>query len=203
MPEPYLLEKQLRADLAPISRRGFLKKTVWVSAGVVAVAAGGFAILHRSEKDKTALPADIHALNLQEYLLFSRLVQVMLPTQGSTLIDPAQISLVKHIDYLLGNLRPDIRQQLGMGLALFDNAAILSGGRWGRFIDLPDAEATAYLDRWVNSKRVPQRAIASAAMRLVKAGYWADPATWPGVDFEGPVSKKWGMVPQGNSPLPA
>lgn len=203
MPEPYVLESKLRADLAPLSRRRFLKSSLWLGAGVAAVAAGSFAVLHRSEKDKQALPAGISTLTLQEYLLFSRLTQVMLPTQGSALVDPAQVPVVEAIDRLLAGLRPDIRKQLGMGLSLFDNIAVFTGGHWGRFVDLPDAAATAYLEHWINSPRMPQRAIASAAMRLVKTGYWSSPKTWAAVEFEGPVSQKWGIPSQGNAPLPA
>lgn len=198
MPEPYLLEKALRADLAPLSRRRFLR---W-GLGATAVAVGGFALLRRSPLDKLPLPAGIATLSVQEYALFNRLAHIILPTEGSALLDPAQVPVAANVDQLLANLRPDIRQQLGVGLALFDNAAVLTGGHFGRFVDLPDAEATAYLDTWINSSVPPQRAIAGAAMRLVKTAYWQDPRTWPAVGFEGPVSRRLGIAMQGNTPLP-
>ena len=199
MPEPHLLEKSLRADLAPLTRRRFLRWGLGLSAAAVA----GFALLRRSPRDATTLPSGFSTLTVQEYVLFGRLAQIMLPTSGTALPEPAQIPVAANADRLLAGLRPDIRQQLGLGLALFDNAAVLTGGHFGRFVDLPDAAATAYLDSWVNSKSVPQRAIAGAAMRLVKTAYWQDPRTWVAVGFAGPVSRRLGIAMQGNAPLPA
>lgn len=202
MPEPYLLDKQLRADLRPLSRRRFLKAGLLLGGGALALAAGGFAVFRRSEQDRLPVPAGLKTLTAQEYLLFSRLARLILPTAGTTLADVASVPVVSHVDGLLAGLEPDIRKQLGMGLALFDNAAILTGGHWGRFVDLPDAEAAQYLHAWLNSTQLPLRAVAGAVTRLVKTGYWMDPTTWAAVEFDGPVSKKWGIASQGNTPLP-
>jgi hypothetical protein len=199
MPEPYQLERSLRADLAPLSRRRFLR---W-GLGVAAVAVGGFALLRRSPLDKTPLPAGVTHASLPEYLLISRVASIMLPTAGTALVDPRQIPVVANIDHIFAELEPAVRKQLAAGLALFDNMAVLSGGHGGRFVDLPDAAAQRYLNDWISSPHMPQRAIAAALTRLANTGYWSDPNTWPPVAYEGPVSRKWGIPSQGNAPLPA
>jgi hypothetical protein len=199
MPEPYLLEKSLHADLAPLSRRRFLR---W-GLGLTALAVGGFAVLRRSPLDSTPLPATVRHMSLPEYLLISRVASVMLPTAGTAMLDPQQVPVAANIDHVFKNLEPDVRKQLGVGLALFDNMAVLTGGHRSRFVDLPDASARVYLQEWISSDRLPQRAIALALTRLASTGYWSDPQTWPAVGYDGPVSRKWGIPSQGNAPLPA
>lgn len=202
MTKPYTLEKKLQADLAPLPRRRFLKAAVLVSA-VAAAAAGGFSVLRRSEKDALAMPSDITHLSAQEYQLFKRLAEVSLPTEGTQFVPVDQVPVLKNVEYLLAGLAPEIREQLGMGLALFDNAAVITGGDWGRFVDLPDDKALVYIEKWLNSSQVVQRAVACAATRIVRTAYWMDLTAAAVIGFDGPVSRKWGMESLGNAPMPA
>ncbi len=184
------------------SRRSFIKTTLWLGAGSTAVIAGGFAWLRRSPVDALALPAGIRHLSAAHYHLLARLARVVLPVAGTTLPLPEQVDVVRKVDQLLDGLRLDIRKQLFMGFSLFDNLSVFSGGHGGRFVDMPDAEAAAYLDRWMNSSLFPLRAIASAAARLVKTGYWTHPETWAALGFPGPVTRVRGIPALGNAPLP-
>lgn len=188
------------AALAPLSRRRFLKMGLWTAAGVTAVAAGGFALLRRSPRDSQAMPEGLAWMELSHYQVFSRLAEVLLPTTGTALFPVEKVPVVAHVNAILGSLEPDVRKQLGMGLSLFDNAAV--AGRWRRFVDLSDADALAYVTDWLNSDVMPKRAIGFVVTKLTHAGYWMDSQTWPAVEFDGPVTKKWGIPSRGNQPQP-
>lgn len=188
------------AALAPLSRRSVLKTGLWAVAGASALAAGGFALLRPSPRDSLPVPAGLVHLQAQHYHLFSRLTEILLPTEGTALLPAAQVPVVNHIDGLLDALDPAIRKQLLTGLALFDNAAVVT--HFKRFVDLPDADALAYVGDWVNSGVMPKRALGFVVTKLTHTGYWMDSQTWPMVEFDGPVSRRWGIPSRGNQPLP-
>ena len=75
-------------------------------------------------------------------------------------------------------------------------------GQWKRFVDLTDDEARAYVSDWVNSDVMPKRAIGFVVSKLTHTGYWMDERTWPAIEFDGAVTKKWGIPSRGNQPLP-
>lgn len=190
----------IASALAPIGRRRFLRMGLWTAAGVSAVAAGGFALLRRSPRDALPMPAGLNWMTPQQHQLFSRLAQVLLPTQGTPLVPIERVPVVANVNAILGALAPAVREQLAMGFALFDNAAV--AGHWHRFVDLPDEAALAYINDWVNADLMPKRAIGYALTKLTHTAYWMDSQTWPAVEFDGPVTKKWGLPSLGNQPLP-
>lgn len=199
-PDPARTAADVSAALAPLGRRRFLKVALWSSAGVLALAAGGFSLLRRSPHDSDAVPADLKHLTPSQYRLFQRLAEVLLPASGAQ-VAASEIPVARNVDAILGALEPAIREQVGLGLGLLDNAAVLRHGR--RLIDLEPALACRYVDDWVNSSTMAQRAIGLIASKLTHTGYWMDARTWPAVEFDGPVSKKWGIPSRGNQPLPA
>lgn len=192
---------EVSAALASLSRRRFLKTGLLLTAGATAALAGGFALLRRSPRDQLAVPAGLKHMEPAHYHLFARLAEVLVPTTGTALFPADKVPVVANVDAILGALEPAVRQQLAVGLSLFDNAAVL--GNWKRFVDLPDDEARAYVSDWVNSDVMPKRAIGFVVSKLTHTGYWMDERTWPAIDFDGAVTKKWGIPSRGNQPLPA
>lgn len=200
-PDPRQAAADVEATLAPLSRRRFLKTTLWATAGIVAVAAGGFAWLRRSPLDEMPVPADLKALSAGHYRFFHRMADLLLPTAGTAFVPVADIPVARHVDGLLAALDPAIRQQLATGLSLIDNAAVFSHGC--RLVDLAPEAAQAYVNDWVNSGTMVKRALGAVVSRLVHTGYWMDERTWPALEFDGAVSARWGIPARGNQPLPA
>ncbi|MFP1684268.1 gluconate 2-dehydrogenase subunit 3 family protein [Alloalcanivorax sp. C16-1] len=182
-----------------LSRRRFLTWALAGTAGVAAVAAGGFALLRRSPLDEQAKPAWAGGLSRQEYHLFDRARVALLPTEGTNLPDTGQVPVVANVQNMLGYMAPPLRDQLATGLGLFDNAAVVFHGR--RFVDLDPATARDYFDAWSRGNAI-QRTLATVIKQLVYSAYWSDPATWPPIEFDGPVSEQWGLAYLGNAPLP-
>ncbi len=199
--DPRRSTAEINAALAPLSRRRFLKTTLWATAGVAAVAAGGFAWLRRSPQDSLPVPDGLQVLTPSHYHLFHSLAAALLPTQGTAFFPVDQVPVAQHVDGLLAALDPAIRQQLGTGLSLIDNAAVFRHGK--RLVDLAPAEAQAFVSDWVNSGVLVKRALGGVVSRLVHTGYWMDERTWPAIEFDGAVSAKWGIPARGNQPLPA
>lgn len=187
------------APLASLSRRRLLKGILWGSAGGLAVLAGGAAWLRRSPVDDLPLPAGIQHLSQAEYYLFASAIPALLPTAGSSLLTPEQVPVLQHIDATMGLLDPAIRKELGVGLGLFDHAALLGHGR--RFVDLDVQQQVRYFDDWSVGNTL-QRTLATVVKQLVYVGYWRDPLTWPAIGFDGPVTERWGIASLGNTPLP-
>ncbi|MDX1803317.1 MAG: hypothetical protein R3292_04495 [Alcanivorax sp.] len=182
-----------------MARRGFIKWSLLGVAGAAAVTAGGFAMLRRSPLDRQPVPSSITGLSASEYHLFVRCRQVLLPTEGTALYPADQLPVVANIEHTLSLMAAPIRKQLGIGLSLFDNAAVFSHGR--RFVDLSDRAACDYFDQWGRG-HVIQRTLATAIKQLVYSAYWRESATWPAVEFDGPVTDKWGLASLGNAPMP-
>lgn len=198
--DPAKAAADVSATLAPLGRRRFLKIALWGSAGLAAVAAGGFSLLRRSPHDAEAVPADLLYLEPAQYRLFNRLALVLLPTDGGRFFPVAEVPVARHVDAIMGALEPEVRKQVGMGLGLLDNAAVLRHGK--RLVDMEPEQARVYVNDWVNSGVMAQRAIGLVASKLTHTGYWLDARTWPAIDFDGPVSRKWGIASRGNQPLP-
>lgn len=195
------IQQDIARTLAPVSRRRFLKWGLWGTAGVLAVAGGAFSFLRRSARDDLPLPAGISSLSRQEYQLFLRLAQALLPVAGHTGFPAVEkLPTLQNIDRLLAGMTPSVRKDFGMGLSLLDNAAVLKHGK--RLVDLDDEGVRSYMTSWISSGVFVQRALAYAASKIVYTGYFQDSASWAALEYDGPVSRRWGIPMQGNSPLP-
>lgn len=190
------------APVVSLSRRRFLRNGLIGAAGVLAFAGAGFAWLRRSPVDGEPVPAGIRHLSASEYHLLNRATSVLLPLAGTPLTPLSQVPVLANIDHMIGLLPAHIRKQVGTGLALFDNAAVVAGWHGRRFVDLEEAAAVRYFDQWSQGNSI-QRALATLIKRFVYIAYWREPATWAPVEFDGPVSEKWGLAYLGNAPLPA
>jgi len=197
------LQAELKAHMQAYSRRRFLRGSLKLLA-VGAVALGGvLALRTRSEKDALEKPADIKALGNSEYQLFLAVCAACLPNEGNAqnLLPWMQLPVLKNIDHLVAGIPAYARGDVATALQLFDHGAILSGWHGKRFVDLDVGAARAYLDAWNHGGEI-QRAISNLVRKLAYIAYWREAATWPAIDYDGPVLVKWGLERYGNAPLP-
>jgi len=189
------------AALAPVSRRRFLRWTLLGAASFTAVGAGVVAVLRRSPVDDMPVPDTLRHLSASEYHLFARALPVLLPVQGTALPAVSEIPVLETIDSMIGMLAPGVRKELAAGLTLFDHGALVSGWHGKRFVDLDDEAVHDYFERWSRGNTI-QKALATVVKKFVYVAYWRDPRTWPAIEFDGPVSDRWGIPSLGNTPLP-
>lgn len=187
--------------VARLGRRPFLKTLLWSGAAVTAVAGGTFAWLRRSPVDDEPVPESIRHLRANEYHLFRRMIPVLLPVAGTDLTPPDEVPVLENIDHTLGLMGGPLREDVAKGLVLFDNAAVFAGWHGKRLVDLDADAARAYFDGWSRGNSI-QKAVQGLVKQLVYTSYWREPATWPPVEYDGPVTDEWGIEYLGNAPLP-
>jgi hypothetical protein len=193
---------KLRADtlrslkyVENLGRRDFLRIA---AAAASLVACGG---LLKPAAALAALPQGIAHMNEGEYAVFRRLMEVVLPTDGTSLLPTDKIPVLQTLDgALLATMEAHILKGLKGGVAYFNDGPMAAFGK--RFVDLGEADAIRFCDAWANSTEVPQRALAMGLKKLMGLAYWANPPTWAPLGYDGPVTKRWGLKSLGNAPIP-
>jgi hypothetical protein len=175
--------------IARLTRRDFVRFSAAALATTGAVGARG------------AVPAGLRFMTEPEAAVFAKLADVVLPVAGSKLVDLGHETILKTIDAaLLGTMEPHVLAGLKGGIQYFDQGPVEMHKK--RFVQLSDEEATRFCDAWGNGALPPQRGLAMGLKKLVQLGYWANPPTWAPLEYEGPLSRKRGLVSLGNAPLP-
>lgn len=166
----------------------------------------GFSAAALATATTAGLPPSVHASELNaisttESAVFVRLTQVTLPVEGSSLLPWTPEGLLQILDVaLVGTMEPHILQGLKGGIAYFNDGPVAEYGK--TFIELSDEEATQFCDRWSDSGEVSQRALAMGLKKLVQLAYWANPASWEPLGYDGPMSQRLGLESLGNADLP-
>lgn len=182
------LERALNL-IGGLQRRDFLK---FASAAVALSGAGGAGLVQA---------ATLNSINPTEASVFHRVAQVTLPVEGSILTPWKADVLLQTLDAaLLGTMAPHMLVGLKGGVAYFNEGPKAAFGK--TFVELDAAQATRFLDDWGNAPEIPHRALAAGLKKLVQLSYWANPETWPPLGYDGPITKRNGLVSLGNAPLP-
>ncbi|MEH6999269.1 MAG: gluconate 2-dehydrogenase subunit 3 family protein [Limnobacter sp.] len=179
-----------------LTRRDFMK-ALGLTAIAVTSTTGLTSLVHAASQ----VPQGIKFMTGNEYQVMNRLMQVMLPTAGTKLVPTDKIPVMQTLDAaLLATMEPHILQGLKGGIEYFNQGPKAKYGK--TFVELNTQEAESFCDAWANSNEVPQRALAMGLKKLVGLAYWANPPTWEPLGYDGPVTVKWGLKSQGNTPLP-
>ncbi len=177
------------AAIAGLQRRDFLR---FAGAAATTGLAGS---LH------AALPAGVKFIDEAQAAVFTRLAQVTLPVAGSPLAPWTPEGLLQTLDAaLLGTMEPHILAGLKGGVKYFDDGPLATYKK--RFTLLSDLEATQFCDAWGDAGEPPQRGLAMGLKKLVQLSYWANPATWAPLGYDGPMTQRLGIKRLGNAPLP-
>lgn len=178
-----------------INRRDFMLAAAAI-AGTV-----GVAFIVPMSNAFAALPKGIRVMGEEEYVVFQRLMEVMLPVKGTPLVQLSKVPVMQTLDgALLATMPPHVWNGLKGGVKYFNEGPKAEFGK--KFVELTNAEAERFLNKWANSAEVPQRALAMGLKKLVGLAYWANPPTWKPLGYDGPISKKSRLVSYGNAPMP-
>jgi hypothetical protein len=149
----------------------------------------------------SATPPPMKFVGETEARVFQKLLDVMLPVEGSPLVPPAQIPVLQTLDAaLLGTMEPHILQGLKGGIGYWNDGPKAQFGR--TFVDLGNADATRFCDLWANGTEVPQRALSMGLKKLVSLAYFANPPTWGPLGYGGPTTRARKIPSLGNAPMP-
>lgn len=186
------------AGLEPLSRRRFLTAGVRVTAATGALLALPGQVLAAGAVRKDGLPEGIRHLTELEYRVFDKLRVIMLPTQKFDLPSSEEIPVMQNVDVWVGKLNQRTRLLLKVGAQTIEYGSLY---RFSRFSRMPDAKAQRHVANW-QTGNVLQRGVMSSLKMLITLGYWQDTRTWPSLQYDGPVTEKWGIRRLGNAPLP-
>lgn len=184
------------AGLEPLSRRSLL-----VSSAQLAAATGALLMLPQQllAADKIdGVPAAIRNLSEVEYRVLDKLRLVMLPTQKFNLPSSTQIPAMENADFWVGKLNGRTRFLFGVGVKTLEYGSVY---RFSRFSQMSDEKATKHVYNWQTGNLV-QRGVITSLKMLITLAYWQDLRTWPSLQYDGPVSDRWGIRALGNAPLP-
>lgn len=181
----------LKESLQPFNRRAFLKGSVMAGVGVAAALSLG------CSNDG----AQNHAyMSNEDAEVLNKLVGVIFPAVDG-IYPVANVPMLENINDLLGFVDPGLRGDLSAGIKLFNYGAIILGWHFTTFLDLNAEDALRYVNDWQNGNEI-QRGLLSGLKKLIYTAYWRDENTWEAVEFDGPVSDKWGLKSLGNTPMP-
>ncbi|HEX6592200.1 MAG TPA: hypothetical protein VF050_09380 [Moraxellaceae bacterium] len=184
------------AGLEPLSRRGFLTTGVRLAAGAGAILALPGQVLAADKVD--GVPTSIKNLSELEYRVFDKLRIVMLPTQKYALPSSTEVPVMDNVDAWVSKLNQRTRLLLSVGAQTIEYGSLY---RFSRFSQMSDATAAKHVHNW-QTGNVMQRGVMSSLKMLVTLGYWQDIRTWPSLQYDGPVTEKWGIRRLGNASMP-
>jgi len=182
-----------------VGRRPVLKAALIGGAALAAGVGGMASWLSTPVRQPVPLPAGLQILNPDEYQLLQRLVDVLLPQEGSGLFPSEQVAVVENFD-LIVNRTAYYFGILRHGIRLLDYSPLVTG--YGcRLVDLEDRQLLSLVADWGDGNMI-QRAVIGTIRRLLFVSYWRDERTWEPVGYDGPVSDKWGLQALGYAPMP-
>ncbi|MDQ8038498.1 MAG: hypothetical protein REI12_13825 [Pedobacter sp.] len=184
------------AGLEPLSRRSLLVSGARAAAAASALLSLPQQMLAADKID--GVPTGIKHLSEVEYRVLDKLRVVMLPTQKFSLPSSTQIPTMENVDAWVGKLNQRTRLLLTVGAQTLEYGSLY---RFSRFSQMPDEKAAKHVHNW-QTGNVVQRGVMTSLKMLLTLGYWQDLRTWPALQYDGPVSERWGIRTLGNAPLP-
>lgn len=181
----------LEESLQPFNRRAFLKGSIMAGVGAAAALSLGCS--------NDAIQKHTYMSN-EDAEVLSKLVETMFPS-GTGIYPVENVPMLENINHLLSFVDPGLRSDLSAGIKLFNYGAIILGWHFATFLDLSTEDSTQYVNEWQNGNEI-QRGLLAGLKKLIYTAYWRDENTWDAVEFDGPVSDKWGLQSLGNTPMP-
>jgi hypothetical protein len=183
------------AGLEPLSRRGFLRAGALTG---VAFTTGCARLLGRKEAPEALKYGH---LSEDEVRTATRLTEILIPAEQHGFPSATgEVPTVKNLDDMVGQMAPQVRELLGLGFWVFERRPMVSF-KFSRFSKLDDEEALAYVQA-MQEGAFFERGLMTTLKTVITLNYWRDSRTWPGLDYWGPVTEKWGVTRLGNAPLP-
>jgi hypothetical protein len=184
---------QLENQLASLSRRRFLQ------TGLVLGTTAATVLTLPSRAFAEGIPTYIRHLSEAEYRLFDKLRVVFLATERfPDLPSTTDVPVMENLDNMVGRLNSDTRFLLSLGTKSLEFSTLY---KLKRFSSLSNEQALAQIRSW-QSGLAFQGGLIVSLKTLLGVAYWRDPRTWQGLEYDGPVTAKWGIRRLGNMPLP-
>lgn len=164
----------------PIRRRSFLR----LSTGLLA------ASQLRLPATAAAKTSAMRVLSPDEAQIFAAIADRITFTGDPSMPRFRDTTGLEAVDASLRQLDADTAGQFRGALVLFQYAPALAGAGFSTFTNLPEAQQDTYLRQWELSRFETPRLAFRAFKNLAMLGYYADDATWKGINYGGPWAPK-------------
>ena len=199
MSQPILskeLQNELESVLAPMKRRRFMSLT---AHGTLVLGLGSVVTACSKHPVSEVSPGKV--LSKDQVAFFTYFSRILLPTDGTEMVALEKVPVIANLDHLFMSMDAKVRSDLGMVIDLFEHASLITGWYFSRFSRMSPEDAVIYIDAWQSGHPI-QQGIITVLKKLVYASYWREEITWAPLEFDGPVSEKWGLPSLGEAPLP-
>lgn len=163
-----------------LNRRAFLRRSAWT------IGFAGLVRLQAPAAWASASAQGMQVLDADQADLMAAIVERMVFSGDPQMPAVRDTEAVFVIDQALLQADPEIRDQLGWLLRLFDWGPVVFEGRFARFRSLGDDARDAYIRGWATSRFTLRRVGFQALKNLSMLGYYAQDATWKGIGYHGP-----------------
>jgi hypothetical protein len=164
--------------LPRLSRRTALKVTAGTTLGP-AVAAAAIASQKPAPLAAGAGGAATDVLTAVERAQLAALCETLCPGEPGRFPSASELNLTSLVEQRLGELEEDVRGQLKVGIAVFDNGLVyaLAGEGVRPFTALSAEERARAVERWRFSGAGFRRTLYKGLASLVQSIYWSQPET--------------------------
>jgi len=164
-----------------VSRRRFLKGTL---AGSALIA--GSALLPAGCAKYDPPGGSLHVLDQKEFAVLQAAADRIVgePLAG----EPAasDVNVAAQFDALLAWAPAEVQTQVKQMLQIFEHGTQLFLFSFSRFTELSETEQDNYITTWMESGLAFRKTVFWAMKKICFAFYYATPAVWPSINFDGP-----------------
>ncbi len=189
------LESVLKEQLAPLSRRSFLRRSLGMVTGIAVYSATW---QEASADEFIAVPSEISFLTPLEYRVLNKIREVFLHPEVLGMPSTVDVPVMQNIDLMISHLSKPVRANVNLAGKIFEYSPAY---RLSRFSGMSDEAALAHMEKWQHGYFF-QRGLITSLKSVVALAYWRDQRVNPYLDYDGPVSLKWGVRKLGNAPMP-
>jgi len=164
-----------------VSRRKFLKGTLAGSAflaGTALLPAG----CARYEPPETKL----QVFNEKEYAVMKAAADRLVGEGVAGELDASAAQVAGQFDGQLAFAPEEVRTQVKQMLQIFEHGTQIFFFSFKRFTELSPEDQDRYIATWMRSDLPFRKTIYSAMRRISFAIFYATPAVWPAIDYDGP-----------------
>jgi hypothetical protein len=163
------------------SRRGFLKGTL---AGSAFLAGANLLPGGCTSYDKPATSLQI--LNAKEFSVLQTVVDRIIGEPGPGEISATDAKVAEQFDAMLVKMPKTVSDQVKQMLQLFEHGPQVFFFSFKRFTELSPEDQDLHIASWMESSLAFRKAVFCALKKIAMSIYYATPATWPSIDYDGP-----------------
>ncbi len=131
---------------------------------------------------------DFLVIGRTEQRVLEALTSALFPKDGA-LPGGLDLGVVRDVDEQLWAAQPSLRAEVLSAILLVEYVPPVFG-RWGKFTALSNADRAAVFEAMLRSKRDLLAQVAVGLRQILSIIYYAKPATWTVIGYDGPWIKK-------------